>query len=138
MNFYLTEDDYLAVCEARDLDTLTAGNPTLLDNATTTAVGVASSYLRSGYDVAAGFARRGAARDPAMVGALVAIALHSLHQLITPRQVPEVRADEKAVAIRWLEQCAKGEVVPDFPVLETGRLTGGVAFGSNAKLDHDY
>jgi hypothetical protein len=72
-----------------------------------------------------------------LVSVLVDIVLHEVHSRIAPRNIPELRVKRFDDGMRWLKQCAKGDVTPNITALQP-RQGGRIRFGGNIKNNNTY
>lgn len=99
---YITQDD---------LDTVSQGDDTYIDDAIKVAEAEAKNYLRVRYDVDTIFAETGNDRDPVVKEKVIDIAIFKLHKALPTNQVPEKRVFLYESALDWLEKAAKGGVL---------------------------
>jgi len=130
---YLTFEDLKRVIQERDLEALTQGDDSLLDDGELSAIEEMTSYLSIRHDCAQVF-------DIAHKKQLVAmylcdIMLYHLFSRISPRNVPELRENRYSSAIRWLTKIADGALNADLPTYEVGEneedTTSLLRFGSS-------
>lgn len=135
MNF-LVSTDFEKQIKADQLDTITGGDSTLLDEVETDAISEMTSYLRQRYNTALVFSQTGPDRFPVLVLYLVDMCLYHLHSRINPRKVPDLREKRYDMAIHWLQKVSAGKLSPDLP--EPDDTSDDIRWGSNEMLSHGY
>lgn len=66
------------------------------------------------------------------------IALYHLHSRINPRNIPELRTQRRDEAIEWLKGIKKGDVTPEFPLLEDTTETPKITYSTQPKKDNSW
>lgn len=124
-----------------DILTVVIGNDNgILDSSELATLAEMTSYLANRYDVVTIFNKLGTARNGLIVLYAVDILLYHVHSRINPNKIPDLRGIRYESAIAWLKMVAKGELMPDLPLLETpdGGAIGSVLYGSNEKRNLHY
>lgn len=141
---YLTPETILARITQSDLDYLTGGQETPLNEAELDAISEIGSYLTSRYDTDAIFApdQLEAAKFPIIKRMLADILLYNLHSSANPRNIPEFRIQRRDDAISWLKKVSdpRSNVSADFlPLRDFGDRRGNdLTWNSKPKRENYY
>lgn len=112
---FLTTDDYLPVCQPRELDILQQEDTNIRERAELTAQEEIASYLRGRYDMAAAFAKSGSERNAYLVQLCVNVALYYLVQYLPGKISTSNRVTLYENALEWLKLAQSGKASPDLP-----------------------
>lgn len=101
--------DYYDQIEADNLNTLIGGNDSILDQAEESAKSQVKEYLNTRYDMDYELAQTGATRHPYLLTILKSIVLYTIWKRMPQHKIPQVRRDDYADAIIYLERVADGK-----------------------------
>ena len=142
---FLTNEDYAVVIGEQALRVFSQINPDNLHNSELEAIEEISSYLRPKYDAEAIFSAEGEQRNRLIVMYCADISLYHLSASIPQKMGSEIRKERYERAIKWLEGVARGQIVPNLPVVGSGSPNSsatadhsGFAYGSQAPLHHSW
>ena len=137
---FLEVEDYGVQIQDYELDALTNGVDALRLKSELAAQAEMESYLRDRFDVAVIFSKTADDRNKLIVMYLIDMALYHLFSNLTPRTVPDIRADRYRAAIDWLRRVAKGELNPGLPLVENedGSTNGTSIFGSSTLPGYNW
>lgn len=132
---FLTPDDYRAVCDDYEFETLEANTP-IRHTAEQAAIEQISSYCRHRYDMQHAFSRRGVERNPMLVQAAVNISLWLIVHRLPQSMGHEQRSCLYEDSIKWLRDIQSGRATPDLPTYDSPDgtqtdLRNPCAYGSN-------
>lgn len=111
---FLNDDDYNAVCDDFEFETLQA-NTDLRLTAERAAQEQISSYTRHRYDMARAFRQTGADRNPQLVQCCVNITLWLMVHRLPQNMGIERRESLYNESIKWLRDVQASKASPDFP-----------------------
>lgn len=136
---FLTPDDYRAVCDAYEFETLEANTP-IRHTAEQAAIEQISSYCRHRYDMQRAFSLRGSERNPMLVQAAVNISLWLIVHRLPQSMGHEQRSCLYDDSIKWLRDIQSGRATPDLPTYDSPDgtetdLRNPCAFGSNPPVN---
>lgn len=133
---FLNDDDYKAVCDDFEFETLQA-NTDLRLTAERAAQEQISSYTRGRYDMARAFRKTGEDRNPQLVQCCVNIALWLMVHRLPQNMGIERRESLYNESIKWLRDVQASKASPNFPtyVSEDGDTDAAnpVKWGSQKK-----
>lgn len=137
---FITDDDLTVQLRNEIKQVLTQGNGFTFDTALLFAESEMTSYLRkiSGTSVGLIFSATGSERIPVIIMYMIDMAVYHLHSNITPRQIPQIRADRYDAAIKWLEMVAAGRLLPGLPEPPTTETPGSMRVGSNTQYSQEW
>lgn len=141
---YLTTPALLARISQTDLDFLTEGSETPLNEAELDAIAEIGSYLSSRYDTDAIFAPDQAeeAKFPIIKRIVSDLLLYNLHSSANPRNIPEFRIQRRDDAITWLKAVSdrRSNVTADFLPFKAAEETNpnGLTWNSKPKRENYY
>ena len=130
---FLEFDDYKLQIRDFELDEVTGYTEAIRLQSELAAQAEMESYLRDRFDVEEVFSQTGGDGNELIVMYLIDLALYHMFCALTPRMVPQIRADRYNTAIIWLEKVAAGKLNPDLPLKEDedGNTNGTSIFGSS-------
>lgn len=139
---YITEQDYRTAIDERE-QAIISQYPAEWMQAEEVAREVAAGYLRSRYDIAQAYAKKGHERNPRLVLAIVHIALYQMIHRLPQNMGLERWKTRYEETIQWLEDVQAGKTTPDLPLLTdptTGDTlpSGALRFGSIEKSTYHY
>lgn len=135
------EDEDLTVQLRNEVKTvLQHGDLAAFDKAQNAAISEMTSYLRkiSGTNVSQVFSATGDERIAVVVMYCIDMAIYHLHSNITPRQIPQIRADRYDAAIKWLEMVAAGKLLPGLPEPPATEMPGTLRLGSDTQYSESW
>ena len=111
---FLTDDDYMDVCDDFEFEQLQA-HTDIRKQAEKAAMEKISSYTRDRYDMKKAFAQKGDCRNSMLVDCAVNISLYILvHRL--PQSMGSDRRDQLYEdSIKWLKDVQASKATPDLP-----------------------
>jgi len=121
---FIAKADIEAVIRTAELDQITQSVDAKLDAPIAWAEAIVASKLRHKYNVNQILTETGANRDVVLVNITVALALYKAHLLINPRNVPELRYDEKESAIKQLNSIRDSKDLLDLPLKDADGKRG--------------
>lgn len=111
---FLTDDDYKAVCDDFEFETLQA-NTDLRLTAERAAQEQICSYTRARYDMARAFRQTGDDRNPQLIQCCVNISLWLMVHRLPQNMGIERRESLYNESIKWLRDVQASKASPDFP-----------------------
>lgn len=141
---YITTPVLLARISQSDLDFLTGGSETPLNEAELDAIAEIGSYLTSRYDTDAIFApdQDEEAKFPIIKRIVSDLLLYNLHSSANPRNIPEFRIQRRDDAITWLKAIAnrRSNITADFLPLRASEEVNpnGLSWNSKPKRENYY
>lgn len=137
---FLTTADYNTLIKDVTLAQVTGGSTAVQLQSELAAQQEMESYLNQRFSVGQIFGATGEARNSLIVMYMLDIALYHMHSRITPRNIPEIRADRYDAAIAWLKMVSRGDITPELPrkADDEGEKTVRSRFDSNPKISHQW
>lgn len=80
---------------------------------------------------------KGDNRNASMVRRLVQVCLFYLHDRLSQRNIPQLRADGYAEAMAWLDAANQGEITVDLPLVQP-KIDGRIRYGGDVKRINQY
>jgi hypothetical protein len=108
------EDLYLAILED-ELEEITRGDDTLINQAISAAISEARTYLYDSYEVDTIFSATGANRHALLLGLVSDMAIYLLVARVQAGQDVSDRKDRYDRAVAWLKAAKKSETYSDLP-----------------------
>lgn len=131
----ITKEDLKTAIYAYQVDAITNGDDTLVEQAIQTAITEMKSYLANRFEVNGIFANDNPNKNHLLVSFCKDIAVWHLAKLA---HVDMLNSKERyEYAVRWLTKVSKGEIVADLPYNEQPQQTHWIA-DSNPKFNHYY
>lgn len=129
-------DLYLAILQD-ELEEITRGDDTLVNQAISAAISEARTYLYDSYDVTSIFGESGADRHALLLGLVADMAVYLLVARVQAGQDVDDRRARYDRAISWLKAAQKSETYSDLPRREETIQTHFVA-GSLPKRNNRF
>lgn len=127
---FLTDDDYKDQIKDSILATIIENTASIRTKAELKAREQMTSALAMRFDVANIFNQLGEARNHEVIMYMIDMVVYHIHSRISPGQIPTVRNDRYADAMKWLDKVAAGKLEPNLPK--------PAATGIESKLDVQY
>lgn len=128
---FIEKDDLVKYIQEDNLDQILDGDDTRLDEPINDAIAYATGFLDTRYNTAQIFGASGNSRHRVVRVAVTHIAIYYLHNLINPRNIPELRVKNYDDSVKTLTMIRKGEICQDLPLLTTDQTeTGYVKYGN--------
>ena len=143
---YLTKDDVLTRITDSNLEVITGGDDSLLDDYEIDAVNEVSSYLDHDYDISAIFPEVDSIYstiNPTIKRMTVDLMLYNMHNSrVNPRQIPENIIVKRDDAISWLTSVANPRTMTNAPFLPKKQFdekrNNALSWGSKDKRENKY
>lgn len=129
-------DLYLAILED-ELEEITRGDDTLINQAISAAVSEARTYLHDSYEVDTIFAAAGAARHALLLGLVADMAVYLLVARVQAGQDVDDRRARYDRAVAWLKAAQKSDTYSDLPRREE-TAQNHISTGSLPKRNNRY
>jgi len=134
---FLTKSDLLLSILEEELDEITRGDDTLIDQAALAAISEMRGWLYDTFDVDAIFAATGSNRHALLVQYAADIAIWLIVARGQAGQDFDDRKSRYDRAIAWLKAAAKTDMFADLP-RRTATVQTVITYGSNAKRSNYY
>lgn len=137
---YLTVDEIKSYLYEENVDVITRNDDTIVEAAIDAAMAEAKGYLGA-YDVTAVFGATGTQRNQLLLIMVKDITAWHIMKLSNAGIHYEYRKQVYERAIKYLQDVQKGNITPDFPVLNDDSgdpLTHTIKFGSNDKKSNRF
>jgi phage gp36-like protein len=120
VNPYITLSDFNLVIQPTLLNQVVGTQSATLDLAVDIAMSEAQSYLIQKYDIIGEYSLTGVTQSRCieLLVRICDIALYHIHSRIAPSNVPELRKVRYDNSIKWLKDCAVGNVTPNLARLD--------------------
>jgi phage gp36-like protein len=140
---FVTKANILTRITETDLNVITGGIDSQLDEPEADAINEIGSYIAARYDVDLIFnPATDAEKDSTIKRMVIDVLLYNLHNTVNPRNIPEKRIQLRDDAISWLKKVAdpRSNVKAYFlPLKDFGDKRGNdLSWGSNSKKMHKY
>lgn len=138
---FLTKADFKAVCDNTTLQVIDQADDDNLARSEKYAIEEISSYLRSRFDTATAFSKRGDSRNSQLVMITCDVALYHLIAWLPKRIGFEIREVRYKQAVEWLKDVQAGKATPDLPLptdTDGQEIIRPISYGGMAKCKYDY
>lgn len=115
---YLSPNEINTHLGVEQIEAISDGDETMLTAAIDAAIAEAKGYLKA-YDIAAELSKSANERNALLVIFIKDIAVWHFVNICHVNTSLDLRQDRYERAVSWLKAVQKGEVLPDFPKLET-------------------
>lgn len=115
---YLSPNEINTHLGVEQIEAISDGDETMLTAAIDAAIAEAKGYLRA-YDISAELSKSGNERNALLVIFVKDIAVWHFVNICHVNTSLDLRQDRYERAVSWLKAVQKGEVLPDFPALES-------------------
>jgi len=129
---YISTAEITTHLNTEQIEAISDGDETLLQAAIDAAYVEVKSYL-SAFDMAAEFAKTGAARNALLIVFVKDVAVWHFVNLCNVNTDMKLRAKRYDDAQSWLKAVQKGDRNPDLPALPVADQTGTILYSSNPK-----
>ena len=135
---YINKEDLKTVLYSYQVEDITDGDDTIVEQAIEAAQEEVKSYLINTYDIEAEFAESN--KNKLLVEITKDLALWQLVRLANVDVIYDKAKSRYDRAIEWLKKVNKGEITPSLQKYENPEGDEGkrIRFGSNEKFNHQY
>ena len=131
---FLEKEDLINYIQEDNLDQILDGDDDKLTVPITDAIAFVKGHIDHRFNTATIFGATGSSRHSVIKVATIHVCLYYLHNLINPRNIPELRVKNYDDSVKTLTMIRKGELCQDLPLLTSDSTeTGYVKYGDKPK-----